>query len=223
MPERRSDATTRRLLSESSGRIVPSGSWRPAPDRVRGVLIAGVGGQGILLASGILARAAMMAGHDVKTNEVHGMAQRGGSVVAEIRFGKKVHSPLISRLDADVMASLEEMEALRHANYLAPGGVAVVSTLRLTPASVSSGLARNPGNLDESLRKAFPNLRRVDMAAVAERTGSGRAVNLAVLGAVSAFLDFGESIWLDAVRHCVKPAFLDLNLAAFALGREMAA
>ena len=187
------------------------------------MLIAGVGGQGILLASNILARAALMAGHDVKTNEVHGMAQRGGSVVAEIRFGKKVYSPLISPLDADILASLEEMEALRYASYLAAGGLAVVSTLRLIPATVSSGQAKYPGNMEEALGKTFSKLKRVDMEAVAAKTGNARTGNLALLGALSAFLDFGDSLWHDAIKACVKPGVLEVNLMAFRLGREMAA
>ncbi|MDR1533725.1 MAG: indolepyruvate oxidoreductase subunit beta [Planctomycetota bacterium] len=200
------------------GRLPEAGS---AGGRVKSVLLAGVGGQGILLASNILARAALLSGRDVKTNEVHGMAQRGGSVVAEIRFGPKVHSPLIAPGGADVLAALEETEALRYASYLAPGGLAVVSTLRLIPTSVSSGLAKYPPDLEEKLRQSFRRLKFVDAAAAAERTGGSKTLNLVILGAVSPGLDFEEAVWLEAIELCVKPKFLDPNLKAFGLGRRL--
>ena len=116
------------------------------------IVLAGVGGQGILLASEIVARAAMVAGFDVKTNEVHGMAQRGGSVVAQIRYGKEVNSPLVASGSAQVLGSLERIEALRYADYLAPGGLAVVSNQMVVPVSVSSGSASYPGDAEARLR-----------------------------------------------------------------------
>ncbi len=190
---------------------------------VKSVILTGVGGQGILLASTILARAALLAGHDVKTNEVHGMAQRGGSVVAEIRYGNKVHSPLLAPLDASVLASLEQMEALRYAHFLQSGGLAVVSKLRLIPTTVSSGLGAYPEDIELRLRRSFRNLKYIDAAAAAEALGNARINNLVVLGAVSTALEFPESLWEQAIEHCVKPRFVDINIKAFKAGRELAA
>jgi indolepyruvate ferredoxin oxidoreductase beta subunit len=190
---------------------------------VKSVILTGVGGQGILLASNILARAALLSGHDVKTNEVHGMAQRGGSVVAEIRYGEKVHSPLISPLGACALASLEQMEALRYAHFLAPAGLAVVSRLRLIPTTVSSGMGRYPGDIAERLMKSFKNLKYIDAAGAAEKAGNPRTNNLVVLGALSTGLDFSGETWEKAIGECVRPKFVDINLTAFNLGRELAA
>lgn len=188
---------------------------------VNSVILVGVGGQGILLASNILARAALLAGHDVKTNEVHGMAQRGGSVVAEIRYGEKVHSPLIEPRTACALAALEQIEALRYAHYLSTSGSAVVSRLRLIPTTVSSGQAAYPPDVEERLRRAFRELKYIDAAGAAARAGDPRTNNLVVLGALSTLLDFQPEIWDQAIAACVKPKFLDINRTAFALGREL--
>ena len=190
---------------------------------VKSVILTGVGGQGILLASNILARAALLAGHDVKTNEVHGMAQRGGSVVAEIRYGHKVHSPLISPMGACALGSLEQMEALRYSHYLSPGGVAVVSKLRLIPTTVSSGMGKYPDDIEERLRKSFRNLKYIDAAAAAEKAGNPKTNNLVVLGALSTVLDFPEKLWEEAIAACVKAKFVEINLLAFNLGRQLVA
>lgn len=188
---------------------------------VKSVILTGVGGQGILLASNILARAALLAGHDVKTNEVHGMAQRGGSVVAEIRYGEKVHSPLLSPLGACALASLEQMEALRYAHFLAPGGTAVVSRLRLIPTTVSSGMGTYPEDIEERLMKSFKNLKYIDAASAAEKAGNPKTNNLVVLGALSTCLDFPEGLWEKAIGECVRPKFVDINLTAFNLGKGL--
>ncbi len=190
---------------------------------VKSVILTGVGGQGILLASNILARTALLAGHDVKTNEVHGMAQRGGSVVAEIRYGEKVHSPLLAPLDACVLASLEQMEALRYAHFLQSGGLAVVSKLRLIPTTVSSGAGTYPADIELRLRRSFKNLKYIDAAAAAEALGNAKTNNLVVLGAVSTALEFPEGLWKEAIAQCVKPQFVDINRRAFDRGRELAA
>ncbi len=190
---------------------------------VKSVLLTGVGGQGILLASNIVARAALLAGNDVKTNEVHGMAQRGGSVVAEIRFGEKVHSPLLSPLGAVVLASLEQMEALRYAHFLTPNGVAVVSKLRLIPTTVSSGLGVYPDDIEDRLQKTFKNLKYIDATTTAESLGNPKVNNLVVVGALSTALDFPESLWEKAIAECVKPKFVDINVKAFTMGRGLVA
>lgn len=191
--------------------------------QVKSVLLVGVGGQGILLASTILARAALLAGNDVKTNEVHGMAQRGGSVVAEIRYGPKVHSPLIEPGRAACLASLERMEALRYAHYLEPNGLAVVSALSLIPTTVSSGMGKYPEDIDERLARAFPRLKTLDAARAAEALGNPKTSNLVVLGALSTGLELAPEAWREAIGQSVKGKFVDINLAAFEKGRELAA
>ena len=187
------------------------------------VLLAGVGGQGILLASEILAKTAQIAGFDVKTNEVHGMAQRGGSVIAQVRYGKQVHSPLVPEGTARVLGTLEQIEAIRFAHYLAPGGTAVVSTAAIIPVTVSSGQATYPTDIPARLKALFPKLVRVDADVLAKQAGTIKAANVVVLGAISAALDLPLSAWHKAIELSVKPQHLALNLKAFDLGRACAA
>ncbi|MDR1492912.1 MAG: indolepyruvate oxidoreductase subunit beta [Planctomycetaceae bacterium] len=186
------------------------------------VVIVGVGGQGILLASEIIAQAAVNAGYDVKTNEVHGMAQRGGSVVAQIRYGEKVHSPLVAKGTASVLGSLERTECLRYIDYLAPDGLAVVSSQKIIPVTVSSGSTTYPNIEAEELRQYFPNLIYVEAVEKAAGLGNARAANTILLGATSTRLDLPISAWETAIRNCVKPKFVDVNLKAFKLGRNSA-
>ena len=186
------------------------------------VVLVGVGGQGILLASEVVASAAMHAGFDVKTNEVHGMAQRGGSVIAQIRYGKEVHSPLVSLGTAKVLVSLEKIEALRYSNYLAQGGLAVVSTQVITPVTVSMGAATYPDQVEDKLKKSFDRLILMDAPKVALEAGNIKAANIALLGAMSTNLDLPLETWHAAIKDCVKPQFVDLNLLAFDKGRELA-
>jgi indolepyruvate ferredoxin oxidoreductase, beta subunit len=184
------------------------------------VVLVGVGGQGILLASEIVARAAMIAGFAVKTNEVHGMAQRGGSVIAQIRFGKEVFSPLVAEGTARVLGALERIEGIRFAHYLAPGGLAVVSSQAIIPVTVSSGQAVYPTDTQERLRAIFPRLIYVDAATLATRVGNIRASNVVVLGALSTGLDLPVEAWHEAVARSVPPKHKDLNLRAFEEGRN---
>jgi indolepyruvate ferredoxin oxidoreductase beta subunit len=185
------------------------------------VVLVGVGGQGILLATQVIARAAMLAGHDVKTNEVHGMAQRGGTVVAQLRFGKKVFSPLVPDGTARVLASLERIEALRMSNFLAPDGLAVVSTQAIIPVTVSSGQASYPADVEQRLRRAFPRLVYVDAIGIAERLCEPRTANVILLGAMSTALPLPEKVWKEAVRQAVKPKFHEINLRAFDEGKAL--
>jgi indolepyruvate ferredoxin oxidoreductase, beta subunit len=187
-------------------------------ERTCNVVLAGVGGQGILLASEIIARAAMAAGFAVKTNEVHGMAQRGGSVLAQIRYGREVHSPLVERGTADVLGALELIESLRHADYLAPAGLAVVSNQRIVPVTVSSGQARYPEDAEERIRAAFPRLVCLDAMGLAAKLGNARCSNLVFLGALSTGLTLPPDAWQEGIRQSVKPRFLDINLQAFQAG-----
>jgi indolepyruvate ferredoxin oxidoreductase beta subunit len=186
------------------------------------VVLAGVGGQGILLASEIVARTAMAAGFDVKTNEVHGMAQRGGSVIAQIRYGGQVHSPLVEEGTATVLGSLERIEALRFARYLKPGGLAVVSSQAVVPVTVSMGAARYPKKAEDYLRETFPRLLYVDALETAEALGNARAANVVVVGALSTGLDLPVDAWRQAVAEAVPDKHRDLTLGAFDAGRALA-
>jgi indolepyruvate ferredoxin oxidoreductase beta subunit len=187
----------------------------------KSIVLVGVGGQGILLASEILAQAAMLEGYDVKTNEVHGMAQRGGSVVAQVRYGPVVHSPLVARGSAQVLGALEQIEALRFAHFLKPGGLAVVNAQAIVPVSVSSGAARYPADVEVRLRSAFPRLAFIRAAETAAALGNVQATNIVVLGAVSKGLDLPEKAWQEAIAASVKEKFLELNKRAFQKGRSM--
>ena len=187
----------------------------------KSIVLVGVGGQGILLASEVLAQAAMLEGYDVKTNEVHGMAQRGGSVVAQVRYGPKVHSPLVARGSAQVLGSLEQIEALRFAEFLSPDGLAVVNAQAIVPVSVSSGAAKYPPDVESRLQAAFPRLAYIRAAEEAAALGSVQATNIVVLGAMSRGLDLPEGAWQEAIASSVKEKFLELNLRAFEKGRSM--
>ena len=186
------------------------------------VVLVGVGGQGILLASEIVARAAMAAGFEVKTNEVHGMAQRGGSVIAQVRFGREVFSPLVARGEASVLGALERVEALRQHEFLAADGVAVVSSQAIVPVTVSSGQATYPGDVEARLRAAFSRLIYVDAVEKATELGNHRAANLVVLGAMSGALELPDEAWQEAIKRSVKPQHVEVNLRAFAEGRRCA-
>ena len=185
------------------------------------VVLVGVGGQGILLASEITAQTAMNAGFDVKTNEVHGMAQRGGSVIAQIRYGKEVYSPLAAKGTAHVLCSLEQSEALRYSDYLAEGALAVVNAQQITPVTVSMGAAKYPENVEQKLRDQFSRLIYFDASKKAIELGNIRTANVVLLGALSTGLDLPMEAWYKAIAACVKKQYLDINLKAFEEGRKM--
>jgi indolepyruvate ferredoxin oxidoreductase beta subunit len=191
-------------------------------EETKSIVIVGVGGQGVLLASEILAQAAMQEGYDVKTNEVHGMAQRGGSVMAQIRYGKEVKSPLVPKNAAHILAALEKVEALRFSDYIRPGGLAAVSSLAIMPVTVSSGASRYPdeAEAEKLLRLAFPRLVYIDADRMAFELGEARAANIVLLGAISQGLDLPLPAWESAIALCVKEKFLEINLRAFAAGRN---
>ena len=184
--------------------------------RTTNVFISGVGGQGILLASEILSDVALAHGLDVKKSEVHGMAQRGGSVVSHVRFGEKVYSPVIAEREADLLVSFEKMEALRWIHYIAPDGTVVVNDQEIVP----SGMERYPEDIDEGLSKRAPNAHIIDALALANEAGNARAVNTVMLGAFSNYLEFAEEDWKKAIEARVPPKTVEINLKAFALGRE---
>lgn len=189
-------------------------------DKTTSIVLVGVGGQGILLASEIVAQAAMAAGYKVKTNEVHGMAQRGGSVVAQIRYGREVYSPLVEKGTAAVLGSLERIEALRFADYLSPEGLCVVNSQAMVPVTVSMGAARYPADAKERLEKRFTRLIYFDAAKVARAAGNARAANTALLGALSTGLDLPGEAWTKAIEMSVPEKYKEVNLIAFERGRE---
>ena len=188
---------------------------------IHSLLLCGVGGQGILLAAKVVGAAAEAAGLDVAANEIHGMAQRGGSVRAFVRFGEGVRSPLVLEGEADVLAALEPVEALRWAHFLRPGGLAVVNTRPVVPVTVSSGKAKYPADLVARLARVFPRLVACDCEAEAIRMGNARLSNTILVGMLSRDLPLPEEAWRTALARCVKPAFLEANLAAFAFGRSL--
>jgi len=185
------------------------------------LVLAGVGGQGILLAAEIIAKAAMLSGYDVKTNEIHGMAQRGGSVIAQIRFGEKVYSPLIAEGTADVLCAFEQMESIRYGHYLSEKGIAIVSDQAIIPVTVSSGKAHYPHDIKNRLDNIFKNLVYLNSVEIAEKLGNIKVTNIILIGALSNHLNISEDIWKQAIETCVKPKFIALNLKAFAEGKKI--
>ncbi|MEA1997269.1 MAG: indolepyruvate oxidoreductase subunit beta, partial [Gemmatimonadota bacterium] len=188
------------------------------------VMIVGVGGQGILLASEVLSEVALLGGLDVKKSEVHGMSQRGGAVTSHVRFGPRVFSPVIPAGRAGFLVALEKLEALRWAHYLAPDGALVINDFRLDPAPVSSGKAAYPEHEIHSLVQQSRSGRVVivDGQEKALQAGDVRTMNTVVLGALSRLLQFPEELWLSALKKHVKERFFEINRLAFDLGRQTA-
>ncbi len=185
-------------------------------------MIVGVGGQGTLLASRLLGHALLAQGVDVKISEVHGMAQRGGSVVTYVKYGEKVHSPVITQGEADVLISFEQLEAARWVSYLKKGGVLLTNTQQIDPMPVITGAASYPQDIVGKLKALGADVRAVDALVLAEQAGSAKAVNTVLIGLFSRLVDFPEETWQEAVEACVPPKFLELNREAFRLGREAA-
>jgi len=184
------------------------------------IMIVGVGGQGSLLASRILGGLFVSEGYDVKVSEVHGMSQRGGSVVTYVRFGETVYSPIIEEGEADFIVSFEELEALRYAKYLKPGGIIVTGEKRIDPMPVITGAAEYPADVIASLRECGITVSSMDAAAAAKDCGNERAENVVLMGLLSRHFDIPEEKWLDVLRDTVPPKFLELNLDAFKRGRN---
>lgn len=191
-------------------------------DKVTNISIVGVGGQGILLTSEVLARAAALAGMDAKKSEVHGMAQRGGSVISQVRFGTKVYSPIIADGGSDILMAFERTEALRWRHLLAPGGRVIINLQDMTPVTVSSG--QHPGLTDlvERLRSLYPSMVEVNATGLAASLGQVRAANMVLTGALSHFTPFDLSVWHAAMEARIPAKLLDLNMKAFELGRKAA-
>ena len=187
---------------------------------VTNVLLAGVGGQGVLLGSEVLAEVASLAGFAVKKSEVHGMAQRGGSVVSHLRFGAEVFSPLISRGAADFLVSFERLETLRYLDFLRAGSVVLVNNQQIVPLPVAVGKAVYPADIEERLQATGVQTLFVQGHAIALAAGNAKAVNAVILGALASIMSFESRLWEEALRHQIPARLIDLNLRAFALGRE---
>ncbi len=185
----------------------------------KNIMIVGVGGQGSLLASKLLGHLLLTEGYDVKVSEVHGMSQRGGSVVTYVRFGEKVYSPVIDKGQADFIVSFEKLEAARYIEYLKVGGRIVVNTQQIDPMPVITGAAVYPENLIEKMEAAGAVVDAMDCLTLAEQAGSAKAVNIVLMGRLSRYFDIPEEKWQAAIRECVPPKFVELNLKAFKLGR----
>jgi len=189
--------------------------------QITNVLLVGVGGQGILLASEILSETAMLAGFEVKKSEIHGMSQRGGSVVSHVRFGKEVFSPIVPEGQGDILFGFELMETCRSLSLLKPGGSVVANDLRISPPSVLMGQEKYPEGLEARIRTVCQDLLLVDGQKIAQEAGNVRAANIALLGAVSKRLDMAEDLWLKAIEKMVPAKALEINKKAFIAGRSL--
>ena len=186
----------------------------------KNIMIVGVGGQGTLLASKILGKLLLTKGYDVKVSEVHGMSQRGGSVVTYVRFGEKVYSPIIDKGESDIILSFELLEAARWAEYLKKDGVIITNTQQINPMPVIIGAAQYPENIVEKLQAKGLNIDAFDALSLAEEAGSSKAVNIVLMGRISKYFDFSDEEWSNAIIESVPEKFRELNLKAFELGKN---
>lgn len=182
------------------------------------IVIAGVGGQGVLLASKVLAESALASGLDVKQNEVHGMAQRGGSVISFVRIGNQVNSPVVMPGSADLLISFEPLEALRYVHYLKPGGRLVYNKVAINPSTVAAGLAVYPQDVEEQIKAACGLAHGIEALSIAREAGNGKAVNMVMVGTVMKHLPIKEDVITEVVRKASKGKGAEVNLRALAGG-----
>ena len=185
---------------------------------VKSVMIVGVGGQGTLLASRVLGCAMLSQGVDLMVSEVHGMSQRGGSVVTYVRYGDKVYSPIIAQGEADVLLAFEALEAARYLPWLKPEGTVVVNTQQMDPMPVVTGVAEYPKDILGKVREQGVKVVALDALGMAEEAGSSKAVNVVLIGAMAKKLDLPKEVWIDTIKETVPSKFIDMNLKAFELG-----
>lgn len=182
------------------------------------IMIVGVGGQGTLLTSRVLGTVALKIGYDVKVSEVHGMSQRGGSVVTYVKMGKKIYSPLIEKGEADVILAFEELEAYRWLEYLKNGGKMIVNTQKINPMPVIIGKAKYPENIIKKIEDKQINISSIDALKIAKDSGNIKAVNMVLAGLMAAGTDIDKDVWLDAMKEVIPAKLLDVNLRAFEAG-----
>lgn len=188
----------------------------------KSVMIVGVGGQGSLLASRILGNVLLNQGFDVKVSEVHGMSQRGGSVVTYVKYGEKVYSPVIEKGEADIIISFEKLESARWIPYLKKGGHLITSIQKIDPMPVITGNMEYPEDIDGKIKNLGIDIISVDALGLAEQAGTAKASNVVLMGVLSTKMGFEESVWQKALEQCVPSKFLELNKKAFALGVQNA-
>ena len=186
----------------------------------KNIMIVGVGGQGTLLASRILGNVVISKGYDVKVSEVHGMSQRGGSVITYVRYGEEVHSPIIEKGEADLIIAFEQLEAARYLPFLKKGGKIVVNTQQIDPMPVVTGVAEYPqGVIGKLCEKA--DVTALDALSLAVEAGSSKAVNVVLMGVVAKHMEFSKEVWEKVIAETVPPKFKELNLKAFELGYNL--
>lgn len=187
----------------------------------KNIMIVGVGGQGTLLTSRVLGGVIDLAGYDVKLSEVHGMAQRGGSVVTFVRYGDKVYEPIVEEGRADILISFERLEALRYAHFLKDDGVLICNDQRIDPMPVVTQLEEYPEKIFDTLKEKGINLVSVEAMTEALDLGNKRVFNVIILGILSKHMDLDESLWIDVIRKTVPEKTIDINIKAFERGREL--
>ena len=186
---------------------------------VKNIIIAGVGGQGTLLTSRILGGLALEAGYDVKLSEVHGMAQRGGSVVTYVRYGQEVAEPIVEEGMADILIAFERLEAMRFAHFLKKDGVIIANDQRIDPMPVLLGMAEYPQNIFEQLEKKY-QVYAIDAGLEAKKLGTPKVSNMIVLGIAAKNMNFSKAQWYDIIEKIVPPKTVELNKKAFDIGYE---
>ncbi|MFW6287140.1 MAG: indolepyruvate oxidoreductase subunit beta [bacterium] len=182
------------------------------------IMIIGVGGQGTLLASRVIGNVALKRNYDVKMSEVHGMAQRGGSVVTNVKIAEKVHSPIIEKKEADIILAFEKLEALRWIEYIKPGGTAILNDQEITPIPVIIGKAKYPVEILAKIQRNYDNIITIDALSIAKKCGTIKAVNTVLIGLMASTLDIPKEEWLESVKENVPEKFINVNLKAFEEG-----
>jgi len=190
-------------------------------EKITNILMTGVGGQGIIMASNVLSEALLAAGYDVKKSEVHGMAQRGGSVTSHVRFGQKVYSPLIRKGEVDILYCLELLESLRYTDYLKKDSIVILNNYRLNPPSVSLGAESYPEGIAEIVKNNFPRTSLLDGVELAKEAGNPKTVSTVILGHLSRYIDIPDDIWTDIMKEKFPSKILDVNLKAFNAGKAI--
>ncbi len=187
----------------------------------KNILLVGVGGQGIVLASEIMSEFFKRQGYDVKKSEVHGMAQRGGIVSSHVRIGEKVYSPMIEKGRADIMLSFEKMEALRWLYYVKKDGIIVSSNVKMVPPIVSTGAFEYPDDVEERILKERPDAKILDIVSALKELGNDKVTNVIMIGALSTMFDFEPEKWLEVIKEAVPKKVVYVNVKAFQKGREL--
>ncbi len=187
----------------------------------KNIMIVGVGGQGSLLASKLLGNIFLSKGYDIKVSEVHGMSQRGGSVVTYVRYGDKVYSPIIDKGEADFIVAFELLEAARWTEYLKPGGTLITNTQEVNPMPVITGAAQYPSEIVSKIESLNIDIKAFDALSLAVEAGTPKGVNIVLIGYLSRYFDFEEKEWLDLIEKSVAPKFIDINKKAFLLGKNV--